>query len=188
MPEPPADASVTSHTILLARGNERAWRWLHESYYDFLFALAMNRGSSESDAADLVQRTYLRVLRHAKRFRREADLRRWLCCLLRCEIIDAARKRKRRSLLLEKFQHRQELNHVPECSVDVSLQDLLSDLQPTERALLTQHYVDGWSQHDLARARGVSTKAIESRLARLRKRLRQSLKRPHTEISPPCSP
>lgn len=189
MPEPPTDASVTAQTKCLARGDESAWRWLHESYYDLLFAVAIRRGSCESDAADLVQRTYLRVLRHAKRFRREADLRSWLCCLLRCETIDAARQRKRRSLLLEKMHHRQEQTHIANPPGDDALDDLLSDLHPSERTLLTRHYVDGWSQHDLARERGTSTKAIESRLARLRKRLRQTLRRPHPEISPPpCSP
>jgi DNA-directed RNA polymerase specialized sigma24 family protein len=97
-------------TRRLARGDERAWGWLHDHYFGTLHAAAVARGASPSDAADLVPRTYLPVLRHAKRFRTERDLRCWLCCLLRCETIDAARRGKRRSLLMEKFQHRENLH------------------------------------------------------------------------------
>ena len=56
-----------------------------------------------------------------------------------------------------------------------SLHEALEDLTPTDRDLLTRHYVHGWSQGELAIQSGTSAKAIESRLARLRVRLRQTL-------------
>lgn len=173
--ERPSDPDVAAMTKGLAGGNERAWRWLHEHYFGLLHAAAVARGTPASDAADLVQRTYLRVLRHARRFRTESDLRAWLCCLLRCEAIDAARSGKRRSLLMEKFQHREALRTQAEARG--SLDDFLDGLAPPDRELLTRHYVHGWSQGELAAESGTTAKAIESKLARLRKRLRQSARR-----------
>ena len=172
----PSDQTVAKMTKRLARGDEGAWRWLHENYFPILHAAAVSRGASANDSADLVQRTYLRVLRHAKRFRTEPDLRSWLCCLLRCETIDAARSGQRRSTLLEKFQHREELKaaHPPP-----EIDGLLDELEPADRELITHHYLHGWSQRELAAERGTSTKAIESRLARLRKHLRQTLETPN---------
>lgn len=176
----PSDREVAHMTKRLARGNEEAWRWLHDYYFGILHAAAISRGTSADDAADLVQRTYLRVLRHAKRFRTETDLRSWLCCLLRCEAIDAARSGQRRSLLMEKFQHREELKSL---SSPPSIDGLLDHLDPADRELVTRHYLHGWSQSELAAEQGISAKAVESRLARLRKRLRHALDRPN-----PCEP
>ncbi|MEO1845698.1 MAG: hypothetical protein ABGZ37_15655 [Akkermansiaceae bacterium] len=71
----PSDRGVAQMTRRLARGDEQAWRWLHDHYFGILHAAAVARGASPSDGADLVQRTYLRVLRHAKRFHTDCDLR-----------------------------------------------------------------------------------------------------------------
>jgi RNA polymerase sigma-70 factor (ECF subfamily) len=162
-----------------APGAERAWRWLHDHYFAILHAVAVARGARPADAADLVQRTYLRVLRHARRFHRESDLRAWLCCLLRCEAIDAARAGLRRSRFMEKLHHREALRTA---TTPPNLDGILDDLPPADRDLIMRHYLHGWSQGELASQHGTSPKAIESRLARLRKRLRLSLEPPN-----PCS-
>ena len=169
----PADRTVAKMSRRLARGDERAWRWLHDHYFALLHAAAISRGARPGDAADLVQRTYLRVLRHAKRFRTETDFRAWLCCLLRCETIDAARSGSRRLALLERFRARED------CAAPSSgaepLHEALETLPAPDRDLLTRHYIHGWSQGELAAEEGSSLKAIQCRLARLRKRVRQSL-------------
>ncbi len=52
---------------------------------------------------------------------------------------------------------------------------LLEGMPVAERRLLERHYSEGWSQAELAAEAGVSVKAMESRLARLRIRARQWL-------------
>jgi DNA-directed RNA polymerase specialized sigma24 family protein len=44
-----------------------------------------------------------------------------------------------------------------------------------DRQLLARHYVEGWSQEELAAEQQTSVKAVESKLARLRRRLRKQL-------------
>lgn len=173
----PSDDEVSRMSARLVRADEHAWQWLHEHYFQILYSAALGRGARNGDAADLVQRTYLRVLRHAKRLPSDADLRSWLCCLLRCEAIDAARAGQRRSLLHEKLQHRQEFAAPPTTE---SVEILLQDLEPDDRELITRHYLHGWSQRELAAQFGTTAKAIESKLGRLRKQLRDSLNRPRT--------
>ena len=53
-------------------------------------------------------------------------------------------------------------------------------LEEEDRRLLTRHYVDGWSQDELAAEQQISTKALESKLARLRRRLRGLIENPDT--------
>ena len=95
---------IPSLTRGLARCDERAWREFHERYHDFLDGLAVARGVAPCDAPDLIQRVYLRVLRHPKVFASADAFSGWLACLVRCEAVDAARSRNRRAWLTERFQ------------------------------------------------------------------------------------
>ena len=48
-------------------------------------------------------------------------------------------------------------------------------MREEERLLLERHYVEGWSQTELAGEAGISRKAMESKLARLRLKARRLL-------------
>jgi len=165
---------------ILTRGlsscDEEAWREFHEQFFEKLRALVISRGVAPCDAADTVQSVYLRVLRHAKIFNDAGAFNAWLACLVRCEVIDAGRKKGRRNWLNERFQQWQELKILTEDRETADeVNAALLELKENERALIRDHYLDGWSQQKLADQHHVSVKAIESKLARLRKRLRQIL-------------
>jgi len=169
------DADTARLTRALARCEESAWQEFHALYYEFLLARVMARGVVESEASEVVQRVYLRVLKNPKAFERRADFEAWLSCLARCEAIDTGRSVRRRSWLREKFEQWSAVRHeavVETPAGDGRLSEALGSLDGNERALLTRHYYGGWSQEELAREHGISVKAIESRLARLRSRLR----------------
>jgi RNA polymerase sigma factor (sigma-70 family) len=159
----------------LVRCDEAAWRDLHGRYFARLKSQAMSRGVPEGDAAEIVQRVYLRVLRHAKVFETESSLLAWLACLTRCEAIDSTRRSKRRGWLGERFQQWQETRSAGHRMDGADLESALLTLDEGDRRLLARHYVDGWSQEELAAEQRTSVKAVESKLARLRQRLRKKL-------------
>ena len=154
-------------TRAMKRGDEAAWRRFHDRYYDDLRRVALSRGVSESDVADLIQRSYLRILKYMKSFDSENALMAWCCCLLRSEVIDSSRKNGRRLSMIERFKE-----WATERSVDWIGSDPLEGMEAADRSLLERHYVEGWSQAELAAEAGVSVKAIESKMARLRRRAR----------------
>jgi len=170
------DDDTSSLTRGLARCDERAWREFHDRYYDFIHRLAVSRGTAASDAPDLVQRVYLRVLRHAKPFHTSDEFAAWLACLTRCETVDAARRVNRRAWLGERFQQWLE-RRTPDPAHPLAepLTEAINLLAADDRAMLTRHYFDGWSHQRIAGQWRTSAKAVESRLARLRKRLRHHL-------------
>lgn len=170
------EAELSAMTSGLAKCDELAWRLFHERQYQKLCAQVVSRGIAACDAPEVIQGVYLRVLRHAKIFQDEAAFHAWLSCLVRCELIDISRKRNRRTWLHERFQHWQESRRLPsQPELRDELEKALLDLDEPDRSLVQSHYIDGWSQQTLANQRKVSVKAIESRLARLRKRLRETL-------------
>ena len=170
------EEELTILTRGLSSCDEEAWSAFHQRHFDKLRGLVISRGVAACDAPEIVQGVYLRILRHAKIFRDAGAFDAWLACLVRCEVIDAGRRKGRRNWLNERFQQWQE-SRTP--SVDNAtaekLDSALLKLGEMDRALIRNHYLDGWSQQKLAEQQQVSVKAIESKIARLRKRLRRIL-------------
>ena len=177
------DEETSTLTHGLSCCDEAAWRAFHEGFYQKLRGLAISRGIQACDAPVIVQGVYLRVLRHAKIFRDPGSFDAWLTCLVRCEVIDAARSKGRRSWLNERFQQWQQARSISDArTAGDELEEAMLVLDENERSLIRLHYLDGWSQESLAERYQVSAKAVESKLARLRKRLRQHL----DKLSKPC--
>jgi RNA polymerase sigma factor (sigma-70 family) len=180
------DVHTKNLTQGLARCDEIAWRAFHEEYHSQLHRMARARGASESDAPEIIQGVYLRVLRHAKVIPEAQAFMAWLSCLVRCEVIDHARRRTRRNWLNERIQQWQESRRqepATEIAISEDLATAMQTLEACDRALLEQHYLEGWSQKQLAEHHHTTVKAVESKLARLRKHLRQSLECPTIDPS-----
>ncbi len=170
------DHQLAEMTRGLSHCDEAAWRDFHDHFHQRLHHLAATRGVPPCDVPEIIQCVYLRVLRHAKVFRDRDSFHAWLACLVRCEVIDAGRKKGRRTWFNERFQQWQmSRKSADESTGGDVLEEALLELPENERALIRHHYLDGWSQETLAERHQVSVKAIESKLARLRKRLRRIL-------------
>ena len=176
------DDETASLTHGLSCCDERAWRAFHERFYPHLHNLARARGVNDCDAPEIIQGVYLRVLRHAKVIRDVESFKAWLACLVRCEVIDQARHRGRRNWLNERFQQwQEERRDTGGHDAGEPLEEAMRRLGENDRELIRRHYLDGWSQQQLADQQRTSVKAVESKLARLRKRLRQNLENPATD-------
>lgn len=175
----PSGRSLDGWTRLLAAGDEAAWRSFHERYYVPLLRYAAHRCGQSAAASEIVQDAYLRIARHAKPFTREADFWSWLCCIVRCVAIDYHRRIKRRSLLMEKYAHWCESQsndgaewHPSRKHALAPLHEALRKLPVEDAALLQRKYCEGCTTEEIARTFGTTPKAVEHRLARLRKQLR----------------
>jgi RNA polymerase sigma-70 factor, ECF subfamily len=166
-------------TLGLCRCDETEWRRFHEIYYPFLSASVRARGVPDAEVSEIVQRIYLRVLRHARRFESANAFEAWLHCLARCEVVDAARRNRRRTWLGERFQQWSLTRAGTADSGTIRhLHEALEKLPAADRHLVSRHYLEGWSQDELADETGLSVKAVECRLARLRRLLRKILTQP----------
>ncbi len=107
-------------------GDESAWRSFHHRYFEFLLGYARSRGANGEDAHDLVQRTYLRILRHIRTMDEFGDLEAWMRCLMRCEVIDLGRSGVRRNALMEKYAHWQQTRRSGDVEPARTADELLS--------------------------------------------------------------
>ncbi len=184
VPEPSANRPATARIELLthglAAGEEEAFRQFHRLYFDRLyrFLLAVARGQ-EQEARDALQETFLRVARSARAFASEEVFWCWLKAVARNAARDAGRKHLRHLDLLRRFS----LDRPPppagprDGALDAALEECLGELSPPDRCLIKARYLNGETIRELSAGAGATEKAVESRLLRLRRRLREQILR-----------
>ena len=77
-----------------AQGDEKAWEQLVERFTGLLWAVARAHRLPTSDAADVVQATWLRLLEHLDRIREPEHLGAWLATTARRECLRVLRGRE----------------------------------------------------------------------------------------------
>ena len=174
---PDASRDIGVLTRGLTAGNERAFCEFHNRYFDRLyqFLLVVARGR-EDEAQEALQQTLLRVVRYARVFDSEDTFWCWLKVLARSAARDAGRKQHRYLALLQAFARGLTIEHEPALVEDDRLQlilhECLEELEPSDRQLIEGKYLDGLTVKEIAADAGLTEKAVESRLLRLRKQLR----------------
>jgi RNA polymerase sigma-70 factor, ECF subfamily len=174
-------AGVGELTRRLTAHNEEAFREFHARYFDRLyqFLLVVARGQ-EDEAQEALQETLLRVARHARVFDEEEAFWCWLKAVARNAARDGGRKQQRYLTLLGRFALRWGMaepqpNDTTELRLQTMLNETLNELSPDERTLVEGKYLDGVATKELSSSTGLTEKAVESRLLRLRRRLRERL-------------
>jgi len=169
---------VTTLTRRMAKGDEQAFREFHAAYFGRLFryVLVLMRGD-EHAARDVMQETLLRVVRHVRRFEEEVVFWDWLARLARSAGADHGRRASRYRRLLDGFARRppEPIESMPDNESPTALSKGLDELDENDRALLARKYEEGLSVRELAALHGVTEEAIESRLARARRALREAV-------------
>jgi RNA polymerase sigma-70 factor (ECF subfamily) len=179
---PAAMGSIARLTTLLAAGDEAAFREFHDRFFNrlYCFLLVVARGS-EDEALEALQQTLLRVVRYARVFTSEEVFWSWLKALARSAARDAGRQRQRYTALLERFAHfvqgreSQDQSAGEEGTLHDLVEEVLAALPPEERRLIEGKYLLGETVRELSARVGLTEKAVEARLGRLRQHLRNCL-------------
>jgi RNA polymerase sigma-70 factor, ECF subfamily len=177
-----AGGSITNLTTGLAAGDEAAFREFHERYFDrlYCFLLVVTRGC-EDEAQEALQQTLLRVVRYAKVFTSEEVFWSWLKVLARSAARDGGRQRQRYAALLWRFSifvqgpGSQDQSATEESELHTLMKEALAALPLEERELIEGKHLLGETVREISARTGLTEKAVEARLGRLRQRLRHRL-------------
>lgn len=159
-----------------------AYRVFYDAYLDRLsrYLLVVTRGNEET-MREALQATMIRVVRHIRAFSDEAVFWSWLTVLARSALIDESRKRHRYLAFLDRFrQHSashstmRDEEHGNETLVAL-LDRSLASLPVDERELVERKYFERLSVREIADRLTTSEKAVESRLMRVRRKLKQTM-------------
>jgi RNA polymerase sigma factor (sigma-70 family) len=168
-------------TAALRAGDEDAFRWLHEQWnmrlFRYCFVLAHGDGTL---AGEIAQAAYIRLFRHIRELPDEIALWNWLARAARNAASDLHRTGGRYQGAMARFTEWFRLNRLaagPEIQNDddllASLERALASLKEEELALIEARYAGHTSLEVIGDHLGISARAVEGRLARLRTKIRQ---------------
>ncbi|MCC5789933.1 MAG: RNA polymerase sigma factor [Opitutales bacterium] len=187
----------------IAEGDEKALRELMLRHQEKLFHFAYRFVLNESDAAEIVSETFVRVHRKASQFRPRAKVRTWIDTIAGNLCRDHQRREKRR-----RFFSLFSSSNGNEGDEGFSLLDKIpaKDLPADEDLLRTEthgrllqqihslptklkipfilHILEEHSQRECAEILKVSEKTVETRIYRARKRLQEALSDQHIPNNP----
>ncbi len=166
----------------MAGGNEAAYRQFYDAYFDRLLRyLLVVTGGNEEAAREALQLALVRVVRHVRVFESEEKFWSWLTVLARSALADESRKRRRYFAFLDRFTRHQVTgpfamdNGEADHQLRALLESKLTALPEDERQLIEQKYILRQSVREIADGQQTTEKAVESRLSRVRHKLKNAV-------------
>ena len=132
------------------------------------------RLGNDADAEDLLQDVFVKALRQGERFCAVTDARAWLFEVARNALADRLRLARPTVELPEDLRAESEAAAAVD-SLAACLPRVLSELSPEDREAITLCDLEGLTQEEYARRKGLSLPGAKSRVQRARKRLRGRL-------------
>jgi RNA polymerase sigma-70 factor, ECF subfamily len=173
---------VAALTRRMVAGDELAYRIFYDAYFDRLSRYLLVVTAGDEDAAgEALQSALVRVVRHIKVFPCDAVFWSWLTVLARSALSDQTRKRRRYLAFLDRFawhtRAQQTAPDDPQADVRLGalLENSLETLPVDERRLLEAKYFAHRSVREVAEGLDLSEKSIESRLVRIRRKLKTAI-------------
>jgi RNA polymerase sigma-70 factor (ECF subfamily) len=180
--KPPEPLDVTALTRRMAEGDELAYRTFYDAYFNRLSRYLLVVTAGDEDAArEALQSALVRVVRHIKVFPTDAVFWSWLTVLARSALSDQNRRQRRYLAFLDRFTWHSRTEQMPaeDPQADVRLGALLESslgaLPFDERRLLEAKYFARRSVREIAEELNLSEKAVESRLVRIRHKLKTAM-------------
>ena len=150
---------------LLNQATPESTRRLFELHKDYVYRLALSRMGSVSDAEDVTQDVFLRLLSIRKKHLRRAKFRTWLYRVTSNVLTDQLRRTKRLSFFAETPQVEQADRAETNLSLEQALA-LINRLPTRQREVVLLREFEGFSTAETADLLDISEGAVKSHLHR----------------------
>jgi len=183
----PTAGSVDERTMIrqAQKGDKAAFEILVHRHQHRVFAVARGILKRQEDVEDVAQQVFVKAYFSLKRFDQRAAFSTWLYKITVNECWDLLRKRKARPLVYESdFSEEQSRQYTaterqtakgPDTSDQMAirerLENLLSQLDKRDRAMLVLKEVEGFSVEEIAESMGLNANTVKVRLFRARRRI-----------------
>jgi len=156
-------------------------------YGQEVFAMIVRQVTDVMDAQELTQDTFLRAFNHIDSYDpHKASLSTWLCRIAYRLMLDFLKRRRPMIIPIEDSQAWQTDISDEQLEAELStgneericrLEQLMDDLPPDERLLLTLHYFENRPLDECAFIMDATSHALANRLYRIRKKLYKQLQK-----------
>lgn len=191
-----ADVNSQEDMIMRARqGDREALAQVYRSYRDNVYRICLRMVRNPSDAEDLTQETFLRVINKIHTFRGDSQFSTWLYRVTKNVALMQLRKPRFATLDSDDARGRDELienanpTSLPEvesrATDGVLLEFALQQLPSGYGKVLVLHDVYGYRHTEISKITGITANNSKSRLCRARRMLRGVLQSPTPPVTMP---
>jgi len=142
---------------------------LYDEFSDMVYRIAFVRMSQSSDADDIFQEVFLRLVKHVNRLRSHEHAKAWLIrCTINCCNSHYSSGWRKKTIGIEEniYSGQTDLNHE-----HIELLDAVRSLTPEHREVIHLFYYEGCSGKEIADILDVNENTVKSRLRRARHEL-----------------
>ena len=169
--------SIAVPDVLIARAKAGELEALEQVYRAFetpVYNLARRILRSPEEAEDVVQETFLEIVRSIKGYRGEGQLWAWVRRIASSKAL--MRIRRDRVRAEDEFDETMTAGVAPAgVALQVDLERAFEQLSETSRAVVWLHDVEGYTHEEIAEMMGKTVSFSKSQLARAHARLRRTL-------------
>ncbi|HYT70842.1 MAG TPA: sigma-70 family RNA polymerase sigma factor [Gemmatimonadales bacterium] len=170
--------SLAVPDILVARaksGDLEALAALYRAFETPVYNLALRMLRNAEDAEDVLQETFLEVVRSLGQYRGEGHLWGWIKRVAASKALMRIRRNQVRAT--EQLDEESAAGHTPAGAVParIDLERAFERLSETSRAVVWLHDVEGYTHEEIAEQMGKTVSFSKSQLARAHARLRRLL-------------
>ena len=168
--------SLTVPDILVARakqGDEEALEALFRAFETPVYNLARRILRHPEDAEDVLQETFLEVMRSLRGYRGDGSLWGWIRRIASSKALMRIRRESIRTT--EELLEETTGGATPPAGLTVDLERAFESLSETSRAVVWLHDVEGYTHEEIAELMGKTVSFSKSQLARAHARLRRQL-------------
>lgn len=160
----------------IKKGNQQAFRALYDNYVDYALRTAYAITRSNSDAADIVQETFIKVYRNIDSFDLKKSFKPWFYRILINESRRFIKKRSREGVTTSSDEL---LDYLHQSQFEVKNYDdlgiALDNLPENTRTLLILKYLNAFTEKEIAEMLEMNVSTVKSRLYKARNDLRACL-------------
>jgi len=160
--------------IKAKNGDIQALNKLIDNHKELAFSIALKHLKNKEDAEDVVQNSFIIVLKSIKKFRNEAKFSTWLYQIIYHECIKELKRKKLKIEYIPQFveSDNEEIN----TEKTINLKDIFKVLKQNEYTVISLFYLEEKSINDIARITSLSKANIKVLLHRARLKMQQAIK------------
>jgi len=172
--------SDTEIIELVLNGDKDQFRVLIQRYKDKLYGLCLKMLKDEYLAEEVLQESFIEIFRNLSSYKFQSQFSTWAYTITYRKIAGHFRQGKKNQLLEELRNIADETVYEDESEMTVQIEQLnesLSELNATEKAVIHMFYFDGLKVDEIAKVMSFSSSKIKVLLFRTRNKLKVKLEK-----------
>ena len=185
----PADSGAIDFELMerIGAGDHEAFRQLVVRHQNAVIGTVAKMLGNASEAEDIAQQVFLRIWRHAKRYRPDAKFTTYLYTITRNLVFNETRRKSRKkevssdereensNQLIEANPDRQPDAELLQAELQRAVDEAIASLPETQRMAVVLRRYEQLSYEEIASVLNLSVSAVKSLLFRARTSLREAL-------------